>query len=273
MRNQFVYVAVGSITFSLLFIVLLHTGSLEGQNSAVPRHIVFNIGMPKAGSTSLANYLSCMGYSGVSHWDCTPRKYFVRKKQTIYCGQCIERAIARNSSLDAECGSHTAYTQMDREEVDCFFPQILHIEYLDAHYPNAKFIMLHRDAAEWISSVRRWRRSMHLRMLRCMHLLKVIDISPIVSAVLPTKRQSPLTVPNFTEAWTRIYDLADGDRILQSVMIKHEEKMIEKFKHRPQIFLFVNLTDPNIESKLYDFLDVNTLMRRYKCWGKFNKAP
>ena len=256
-------IAAGALSLALCYLVLhcLQFGFQRGARDRRP--MVFNVGMPKAGSTSLANYLSCVGYDSVSHWHCDGGKSFSQKR--TYCGQCISRAITRNVSLDKECGYHSAYTQMDREEHDCSFPQILHLDYLDAWYENAKFIYIRREPEAWISSLRKWRRNMHIRMLRCMHILNIVDLSTEISSTCWNGSEC-----TGVQLWKSVYKKSKGDQVLRSVVHQHERNVWRKFADRPNDLLFVNLTDPVLEEKINIFLNVAPDSSQSGCWGQYN---
>ena len=218
-----------------------------------PQYKIFNLGMPRSGSTSLAFFLSCAGYKDVSHWECG-FSYLNYKKYK--CGECVMSASRTNTHLDDKCGYHFAYTQLDYEEESCAFPQITHLGYLDEAYPNSKFILLRRDKDAWLTSVKRWRRNMHVRILRCMYITNIINI--------------PGSLLNHTN-WEEIYHSVNGDKILKDVLIVHEQNIIEKFRNRPNDFFVANLTDESIGLKLSRFLNIQDFRTsKYSCWGKYN---
>lgn len=216
--------------------------------------------MPKSGSTSLARYLSCVGFEAVAHWECRSKGH---GRQHVLCGQCIARAVRWNTSLDTECGFHSAYTQMDAEEGDCYFPQVQHVDFLDKQYPGSKFILLRRDPNSWIRSVHTWRRGMNLRILRCLHKLRFIDISAVISA---------LSSSGSRVNWTAVYNGVDGDHILKNFLISHEKRMINKFKYRPKDFFSADLTDQQMASKLSVFLNLSDSRSENTdiCWADYN---
>jgi hypothetical protein len=120
------------------------------------------VGMPKAGTTSLAAYFRCGGLD-VSHYECGDH---------AKCGACIERAFEHRARdvLDA-CGSYAAWAQMDFEGAPntkgaegldgakdrCFFPQVEALEAIASAHPSATFVLNRReDYADWVRSVDDW---------------------------------------------------------------------------------------------------------------------
>lgn len=255
--------AAGLLTLVLCGLCLLGIQSYYGRSAYNHRPVVFNVGMPKAGSTSLAHYLTCVGYDSVSHWHCDDGKNTFRHERT-YCGQCISRAINQNTSLEIECGHHSAYTQMDREEKDCAFPQIKDLDYLDRWSNNAKFIYIRRNPEDWVSSLRKWRRNMHVRMLRCMHNLKIVDLSSEIFSACSNK-----TGCTGVELWNSVYNNSSGDQVLRNVVYQHEMNLMRKFASRRNDLLVVNLTDPFLEEKLNIFLNIFPHSQT-GCWGQYN---
>ena len=121
------------------------------------------VGMPKAGTTSLAAYFRCGGLD-VSHYECGDHH--------AKCGACIERAFEhRARDVLGACGSYAAWAQMDFEGAPntkgaegldgakdrCFFPQVEALEAIASTHPSATFVLNRReDYADWIRSVDDW---------------------------------------------------------------------------------------------------------------------
>jgi hypothetical protein len=120
------------------------------------------VGMPKAGTTSLAAYFRCGGLD-VSHYECGDH---------AKCGACIERAFEhRARDVLGACGSYAAWAQMDFEGAPntkgaegldgakdrCFFPQVEALEEIASAHPSATFVLNRReDYADWVRSVDDW---------------------------------------------------------------------------------------------------------------------
>ena len=120
------------------------------------------VGMPKAGTTSLAAYFRCGGLD-VSHYECGDH---------AKCGACIERAFEhRARDVLGACGSYAAWAQMDFEGTPntkgaegldgakdrCFFPQVEALEAIASAHPSATFVLNRReDYADWVRSVDDW---------------------------------------------------------------------------------------------------------------------
>lgn len=207
--------------------------------------LIFNLGLPKSGTKSVHDFFLCRNFVHSSHFVCA---HDARKNTYLHCGSCIEDAAKRNVSLEATCGYHSVYNQMDVEAVDvCSFPQMTHLRFLLEQHPRGKFILLDRDPQSWLASVLNWENHMELRLLRCFLLLGQHPLPPGMTAV-------PQLVDK-QEEWLDLYSRHDGGRILTNIYKEHSRSIVQEFKRHSKIdFLYVHLTDCELEQKLTRFL-------------------
>ena len=99
------------------------------------------VGMPKGGTTTLAEYFTCGGLR-VSHWRCGG--------QNELCGALIRENVKANRPPLQNTGGYDVYAQLDG---DCYFPQIVALEEIHQAYPDATLILNLRDAESWVKSV------------------------------------------------------------------------------------------------------------------------
>lgn len=145
---------------------------------------VLVVGLPKAGTTSLASYFACGGLD-TSHYKCVDLAEgddsFASDGSTMEqtCGRCIRDALAANEPPLLSCGNFEAWAQMDvagkplarsgevgldddgaggeASEDTCFFPQIDALDALDAEFPKATLVLNRRASPEaWLQSVDEW---------------------------------------------------------------------------------------------------------------------
>jgi hypothetical protein len=203
-------------------------------------------------------FFKCRNFSTATHWTCYAKKLTINSKSNM-CGECISLAVKDNISLEKTCGYHSAYAQMDFEKIDrCSFPQITDVTYLDRFYPNAKFILLARDAESWLKSVIAWRHNMQVRILRCFLLLGIYKLPEIKGTPLPA-------ITDKTDFTEKFYKIHNGDQILKDVFNSHVHNTIRRFRGRPNKLLYVNITDCKLEEKMLSFLDLKPL--KDKCFG------
>ena len=145
---------------------------------------VLVVGLPKAGTTSLASYFACGGLD-TSHYKCVTLAEgddsFASTGSTMEqtCGRCIRDALAMNEPPLRSCGNFEAWAQMDvagrplarsgevgldgagagggASDDTCFFPQIDALDALDAEFPKATLVLNRRASPEaWLRSVDGW---------------------------------------------------------------------------------------------------------------------
>lgn len=121
---------------------------------------VFVVGLPKCGTTSLQHALESCGYGAVH---CYAPKPWGPRGVDRFVGHLMAKAAEDGlKPLDLLPNWVNCVTQMDCWWVDwednpgdCFgiFPQITLLDNLDEAYPDAKFILCHRDPRSWVKSV------------------------------------------------------------------------------------------------------------------------
>lgn len=135
---------------------------------------VFVVGMPKAGTSTIAAYFECGGVK-TSHYVCARGQH---------CGKCVERNVRAGAPPLSNCGDYDVYAQLDYSGIpggaiegvaavgpgsntSCYFPQVEALDALSAQFPSATFVLNHRRAIEdWISSVGHWR-GLRARLAGC----------------------------------------------------------------------------------------------------------
>lgn len=117
------------------------------------------VGMPKCGTTSLADYFRC-GNLRVSHHDCPGQP----------CGICVKSNAQNAVPLLQGCGEFEVYAQLDVDGIDgpdyCYFPQIELLDGLLDNYPNATLVLNVRPVRHWIDSVNKWN-NLRSRLVQC----------------------------------------------------------------------------------------------------------
>lgn len=118
----------------------------------------FVVGMPKSGTSSIAQFFRCGGYR-VSHQTCG--------SQT--CARCIWNNLQDGRAILHGCDQYDVYTQLDEDGLGqdhfCFFPQ-LNLTRLHQAYPSSTFILNVRNPIHWVDSVNDWN-SLRTRLSRC----------------------------------------------------------------------------------------------------------
>jgi hypothetical protein len=117
------------------------------QGKALPLPIL-NMGMPKAGTSTLWAFFECAGLK-TNH----DHKCGVAMRRAAYNGIGPLRAPRSCGKKGAE-----AILQMDRIKppTNCFFPQIQLLDEIHQEHPNATFILNFRPVDDWINSARMW---------------------------------------------------------------------------------------------------------------------
>ena len=140
-----------------------HTRAMafEAQTSetyTAPPKPFINLGMPKAGSTTLYDFFHCAGYT-TSHWTCPGSQM-----PGYYCGMCMINAVQENKPPLKSCGNKDAFMQLDITDMrlnskshrHCVFPQHEFLEEIHAEAPNATFILPFREMEAWVKSIEAW---------------------------------------------------------------------------------------------------------------------
>ena len=133
--------------------------------------VIINLGLPKVGSTTLAQFFDCGGYQS-NHWKIANNEH-KEEEEGIHLGPCIQQAIAEKRASPLQyCEEQAGYTrrhfdawmQLDYTiRGECIFPQISYLEELHEEYPDAIFLLPHRPPRDWYRSLQNWKR-MDVRM-------------------------------------------------------------------------------------------------------------
>ncbi len=210
---------------SLVIIVYLAYASSTTEESY--RRQVFNLGFPKSGTTSLAEFLTCIGYSNVTHWACNSTTYY-------YCADCISAALKINEPVEKYCGHHDAYAQMDFIGAkSCSLPQ-LSFRQLDRLHPGSIFILEERNFSSWIKSVRSHPNGLESRMKRC-----------------ALQYQYQKEEANNKKLTFHVETVADA--FLERWVQSHVNDVKEYFRNRSSDFLAFNMEEPSASKTLHSF--------------------
>ena len=119
------------------------------------------VGLPKAGTSSLAEYFRCGGVEKVAHYMCLARA----------CGAIIKQNIMSGRNPLFRTGRANVYSQIDVElnvarGMPCYFPQVEALEEIHKAHPNSTFVLNQRNVDDWVKSVQAWARMDH-RLALC----------------------------------------------------------------------------------------------------------
>lgn len=128
---------------------------------------IFVMGMPKAGTSSLANFFQCgLGRRWrhrVSHYECGKGYVFnaslAQQSSLVPCGIRLVRNVDAKKPLLDRIDHFDVYTELDANvgHDRLYLPQISYTRAIYNGYPNATWILNIRDPHKWLSSVNRWR--------------------------------------------------------------------------------------------------------------------
>ena len=237
----------------------------EGVDVSLP---VLVLGLPKAGTTSLASYFACGGLR-TSHYVCVDVEEgvsFASDGSTMEqtCGRCIKDALEAGNAPLRTCGRYEAWAQMDvtgkpndgdygldldlhgedaqqSSDDTCFFPQVDALDALDREYPDATFVLNKRNSFEdWVASMDDWN-DLRARLRDC-------DLS---GAGLPPGDGA---------------SGPEGDEQLMRFVTKHEANVRAFVAAHPRHKLVeVTIEDPNAGDVLEEAFRIPR-----ECWGQEN---
>jgi hypothetical protein len=244
-----------------------YNGTTNKTNPKSDMKLIINLGFAKTGTTTMKEFLDCIGVRGVTHWQCNRRDT---------CGVCFSIAKQNNISITKACGKdHVAYTEIN-EVQRCIFPQISHLQFLTTKHADARFILLYRDSQSWIKSARNYG-SADLMFFRC-YLRSGQPLSlQAREKLLGNASGTGTTRRRLTR---ELYDTVHGDRILMRWYERQYSLMRNFFAKRPSIaFFFSNLSRPTLEDDLREFLGrrtspgqtLATTSAKKRCWGHANR--
>lgn len=113
---------------------------------------VINVGMPKAGSSSLHAFFRDGSNLTSNHFVCRPHQGHMP------CGICFKGQVENKRDPFANCGNHTVWTQMDFHywKRPGIYPQIEYLDEIYKYAPNATFILTFRNTTAWVNSMTHW---------------------------------------------------------------------------------------------------------------------
>ena len=128
-------------------------GGNQSSSLLKRRSKVFNLGLPKSGSTSMQDFFTCVG-----------RKSFHWQYNRTYIGDCVLDAVTNNVLIEkvrnVKCNYLRGFdvlAQMDYASAKkCHLPQIMDLNYLNRMYPDALYVLPLRPSADWAKSVSGW---------------------------------------------------------------------------------------------------------------------
>ena len=148
--------------------------------------------------------------------------------------------------------AHTAYTErtFEQAQVIADTPVFSDFESLDSFYPKSKFIYLERDLSLWLPSIKQL-------LQRMSHNIQRDDggFNPYIKQSYQ-EIFSPFTDENIK-----------CDEFLKACYLKHQARVLNYFKHRPEDLLTIDISDKESLSKLIGFLSLSQEMSQCQ----FNK--
>jgi hypothetical protein len=128
------------------------------------------MGMPKAGTSSLAQYFQCgLGtklHHRVSHYECAKGNQLtvfnaslLQKSARVPCGIKLTRNADHKRHAFTDIDHFDVYTELDASlgSDRLFLPQISYTRAIYEAYPNATWILNVRDSHAWVASISTWR--------------------------------------------------------------------------------------------------------------------
>mmetsp|Transcript_18522 Transcript_18522/g.42744 ORF Transcript_18522/g.42744 Transcript_18522/m.42744 type:complete len:542 (-) Transcript_18522:382-2007(-) len=101
---------------------------------------ILNVGFPKSGTTTINDYLNCIGL----------------KADHGQNGGWMLANLAEGKHLFGARKNVHAFTQLDVNHGEGFYPQIQLLDELHEVVPNSTFVFLHRPVMDWIQSTKTW---------------------------------------------------------------------------------------------------------------------
>ena len=243
---------------------------------------ILNVGMPKAGCTSLSDFFKCtLNVTNLNTTKLNQRSIWsvVQNHQ----GKCNRNAMEVEGKPPLSgcpaTNSRRILTQMDDNSPPCSFPQISMLDEIHAEYPHATFILNFRPVNHWIQSAANYNRlASRWKILNCRR-----EIPGLIQNREPVMRKRHSTNAadndddNVVGPGVRddddYFDGSDFKRRwhmdLQQWWCGHVTHIREFVKQHP--------THKLIEIDLYDDhgtaeLLVKLFKSRKECWGQSNKA-
>ncbi len=140
--------------------------------------------------------------------------------------------------------AHNAYTQnaFTEAEVLADTPVFCDYQQLDKHFPNSKFVYLTREKSLWLPSIKQLLQRMIVNLQRSDG-----GFNPYLKRCY-SEIFSPLSVTNIAE-----------DDFLLSCYERHQQGVLDYFKHRSKDLLTLDVSDEGSYESLLNFLNVEQL--------------
>ena len=237
----------------------------DRANGTKPR--IFIIGLPKAGTTSVAKFFQSGGFRTCDYMCEFPKpphlesrgflkQHFREGKKDIPVGVCMLDAIRKGLPPIASCGDFQVYGEMDylrplHPHRTCTLPQIEMLEDIHQEHPDAVFILNTRQVQNWTHSVMNWppyahrRRRMHTRIMQC-------KAGPLTERVLQKEK-------NNDDEWTPMsLPQAKQEELMMTWYCEHMDR-IRHFaqSHPSHILLEIDIASSTTGSILSSFFGVN----------------
>lgn len=137
--------------------------------------------------------------------------------------------------------AHTAYTKtcFEQAQVLADTPAFCDFSQLDIHYPNAKFIYLERSLNLWLPSIQQLLQRMYANVVR-----DDGGFNPIIKRCYKNIF-APFTLDNIN----------DSD-FLKQCYIRHQQKVMDYFRYRPDDLLVIDVAHEQSYRKLLTFLSI-----------------
>jgi len=139
-----------------------HVPTTINLNHTWPNPVLV-VGMPKAGTSTVAEYFRCGGVRRISHWTGCQGKI-----SRGYCAHIIHSNVVEKQ-VDPlfDSGDNNVYAQLDYPGKDfCYFPQVEVLEEIHKFHPTSTLILNQRNMKSWIRSVKKWH-GLASRINRC----------------------------------------------------------------------------------------------------------
>lgn len=243
-----------------------HTHTTDKKSNMLLPLPVLNMGMPKAGSSSLYEYFTCIGLK-TTHWDINqdefegvcmrdaarvgfpPLKTCAPQKEAL-----MQMDFAKPFGFDIP--RHTISTSKKRDE--CFFPQLSLLEEIHQESYQATFIINFRPIHDWIKSVAGWA-DLLLRISNC-HLPNLPFDVP--SHLLVNQKNNGNSTAKVAV-----------DRIMIQFFCSHVIHLRNFVYQNPSHTLIeLDLYDANKTQYVLDTIFQNQRQQPKVCWTQANKS-
>lgn len=144
--------------------------------------------------------------------------------------------------------AHTAYIQkaFEQAQVIADTPVFCDYQLLDAHYPNAKFILLDRKLEKWVPSIKQLLNRMYKNVAR-----DDGGFNPIIKRCFQ-ETFSPFSLDNI-----------NSESFLQDCYLKHNKEVLNYFSNNQERLLTIDISKENSLQKLNEFLSTKSSLQSF----------